>query len=405
MSGRAARAVSASGPFAVAGATFLVTLLLLNALPAAEFGVFAFLLVVTNLGSSLSNALVGAPMAVLVSGPDRSGQDAVLTVGTGLSLLVGLAAAGCALLLGAADAAVPAGIFGVASTLRWNRRGVAFAELQPHLALRSDLTYALGLIAPVLLLLFIDDALGLVMWGFALAALIGWAVILPVSATRTALTLSGYGAVWREKSRWTLLGVVTTDATANAHAYLVTGIAGPAAFALIAAAMLPFRPVGVMSAALVQYERPRLARAIAAGNLELARAKAGGLRLALLSTWFAGSLLALLFLLPQTGLSGLISPPEYDPVGLALASLLWCSVWLLRALREAPSALLQGAGAFRPLALASCASALVSVLGVLGLLLLSGPLASMFGLIAGELVFLLGTLRLASRLQKEVEHG
>lgn len=405
MSGRAARAVSAAGPFAVAGSTFLVTLLLLNALPAAEFGVFAFLLVVTNLGSSLSNALVGAPLAVLASGADRTGREAVLTVGSGLALVVGLAAAGCALLLGAGEAAVPAGLFGAAATFRWNRRGVAFSDLRPELVLRSDLAYAFGLLAPALVALLVAPDLGPVMWGFAFAALIGWAVSASPLGARTGLTLTGYAAVWREKSRWTLLGVVTTDATANAHAYLVTGIAGPAAFALMAAAMLPFRPVGVMSAALVQYERPRLARAIAAGNLELARAKAGGLRLALLSTWFAGSLLALLFLLPQTGLSGLIFPPEYDPVGLALASLLWCSVWLLRALREAPSALLQGAGAFRPLALASCASALVSVLGVLGLLLLSGPLASMFGLIAGELVFLLGTLRLASRLQKEVEHG
>lgn len=405
MRGLPARAVSAFGPFAVAGGTFLVTLLLLNALPAAEFGVFAFLLVVTNLGSSLSNALVGAPLAVLASGPDRAGQDAVLTVGTGLALLVGLAAAGCALLLGASDAAVPAGLFGTASTLRWNRRGVAFAELRPDLALRSDLGYAVGLIGPALLVLFIDDALGLVMWGLALAGLIGWAVALPPSGARTALTLSGYGAVWRDKSRWTLLGVVTTDATANAHAYLVTAIAGPAAFALMAAAMLPFRPVGVMSSALVQYERPRLARAIAAGSLELARAKAAGLRRALLATWSAGSLIALLLLLPGTGLSGLIFPPEYDPIGLALASLMWCSVWLLRALREAPSALLQGAGAFRPLALASCVSALVSVLGVLGLLLISDPITSMFGLIAAEVVFMLVALRLASRLKMEVPHG
>lgn len=405
MSGRAARAVSASGPFAVAAGTFLVTLLLLNALPAAEFGVFAFLLVVTNLGSSLSNALVGAPMAVLASGPDRTGQDAVLTVGALLALAVGVAAAVCALLLGAADAAAPAGLFGAASTLRWNRRGVVFAELRPHLALRSDLAYAFGLIAPVLLLLFIGDALGLVMWGFALAALIGWSVLLPAPATWTALTLSGYGAVWRDKSRWTLLGVVTTDATANAHAYLVTGIAGPAAFALMAAAMLPFRPVGVMSAALVQYERPRLARAIAAGNLQLARAKADGLRVALLATWSAGSLVAFLLLMPGSSLSGLIFPPEYDPVALALTSMMWCSVWLLRALREAPSALLQGAGAFRGLALASCGSALVSVIGVLWLLLLSGPLGAMFGLISGEVVFLLTALRLASRLEKETPHG
>ena len=84
---------------------------------------------------------------------------------------------------------------------------------------------------------------------------------------------------------------------------------------------------------------------------------------------------------------------------------MWCSVWLLRALREAPSALLQGAGAFRPLALASCVSALVSVLGVLGLLLISDPITSMFGLIAAEVVFMLVALRLASRLKMEVPHG
>jgi len=392
----------------VAGGTFLVTLILLQALDPADFGLFAFLLVTINLGASLSNALVGAPLAVLASRaiPDPEALGSIRTVGLALAAAVGLGAYGCSLLLGSPEAAFPAAIFGTGSTLRWNMRSVAFSALRPELVLRSDLSYALVLLFPVFLAWSGETELRSVMWGFALASLIGWVLASSPGAPVPRLGVSAYRTVWRDKSRWTLLGVITTDATANAHAYLVTALAGPAAFALMAAAMIAFRPVGVMSAALVQYERPRMARAMVSGDHAGARARADGLRLFLFVTWVIGSAIAALFAIPALGLSSLLYPSSYDPRALAIASMIWAAIWLVRVLREPPSALLQAAGDFRPLALASCVSAVVSVLSVLVLLALSGPVATLIGLLMGEIVFLWGATRLASRLHPgEPKHG
>jgi hypothetical protein len=59
--------------------------------------------------------------------------------------------------------------------------------------------------------------------------------------------------------RWALAGVLSTEATSNAHAYALTLAVGPAAFAPLAAVALYFRPVGVVLLALTQFERPRMA--------------------------------------------------------------------------------------------------------------------------------------------------
>ena len=67
-----------------------------------------------------------------------------------------------------------------------------------------------------------------------------------------------YAPIFRDLTRWSLLGVVFTEVTVNAHAYLVTFIAGPGAFALLALGMLLMRP------ALAGAERP--ARPGAAGD-------------------------------------------------------------------------------------------------------------------------------------------
>src|SRR5207253_790075 len=52
----------------------------------------------------------------------------------------------------------------------------------------------------------------------------------------------------------------------NAHAYLVTFIAGPGSFALLALGMLLMRPASLVQSALPDLERPVMTRQIAARN-------------------------------------------------------------------------------------------------------------------------------------------
>ena len=73
-----------------------------------------------------------------------------------------------------------------------------------------------------------------------------------------------YWPVFRDLSRWSLMGVALTEVTVNAHAYLVTFISGPGAFALLALGMLLMRPASLMQSALPDLERPAMMRAWAA---------------------------------------------------------------------------------------------------------------------------------------------
>ena len=72
----------------------------------------------------------------------------------------------------------------------------------------------------------------------------------PVLVEIVAGTLAAYGPIWRDLTQWALLGVVTTELSANAHAYLVTLFNGPKSFALIAAGSLFMRPVSLCLTAL-----------------------------------------------------------------------------------------------------------------------------------------------------------
>src|ERR1700760_1723621 len=62
---------SAAGPVAVSAAHFIASLIFLRNLPAREFGLFSFVMVVVSFGMSLAASLVVAPITQsLLSGAD-----------------------------------------------------------------------------------------------------------------------------------------------------------------------------------------------------------------------------------------------------------------------------------------------------------------------------------------------
>lgn len=398
-------ALSAAGPVGVSAVHFIATLALIRLLSPAEFGLFAFLFLLVNMGTSLSNALVSTPYSVIVndSDPDRSELESLFGVSVLLSLAVGGVAALFSWMFGGSEAALWFLLFGLASTLRWFARGVFFAHHTPAGAIRSDATYS----ALLSLLLLYEVSVGITLEtaarAFAISAISGY-LICGASALRRDLSglfrprLPAYLRVWRDRSGWSLLGVVTTEATANAHAWVVTLIAGPAAFAPLAASAILMRPVGVIGAALTQSERPRMSRALNAGRFGEAVAMISPFRRSMLAVWAAatGAGVALFLLAP-----GLIFPADYAREELLIALLAWGLIWLLRALRAPDSALLQAGSRFRPLALASVRSGLVSVLAVLIALQIGGPLLTLAGLLIGEMVFAAGVKRLTKEWERE----
>ncbi|HET7083871.1 MAG TPA: hypothetical protein VFI23_03815 [Rhizomicrobium sp.] len=385
--------LSAASLAAVSGAHFLSALILLRHLPAREFGLVSFVMVVVAFGMSLNGALISLPITRGLA----VGQTAMAPACFQMNWLTCLGFAALLfgmLLLSAApfrDALLLA-LYAAVFIFRGFARSVAFIDGRGAAAIRSDIVYgvlltgALGFWAALHRLSFTTTNMLLLLSALAALAPFG------AKFFRTQFAALGgdprrYGAVFRDVTRWSLAGVVLTELTVNAHAYLVTLISGPRAFALLALGTLLMRPAALMQSALPDLERPRLARALAAKDDAALSRIAGHVRLSLCLAWLGNILLCagLLAFLPA-----LVVKPNYGRTDVILVASLCGAIMLIRALRMPLAVLLQAAGAFRQLARISAASAAVSLAATLALLLAFGPVASLGGIALGELVILAG---------------
>jgi putative peptidoglycan lipid II flippase len=206
--------------------------------------------------------------------------------------------------------------------------------------------------------------------------------------------LSPYTDIFRDVTRWALMGVVLTEMTVNAHVYLVTFISGSGSFALLALGMLLLRPASLVQSALPDLERPRMTRQIAAQDwhgLSRTRREFGvGLVLMLLATLaLDGGLLA--------WYPGLILKKGYSLHAAVTVTAICGIIMAVRALRTPPAVEMQAAGSFRELAFIGTKSSVISLLATLALLLAFGPLASLGGVLCGEVAMLVESRRLMRR--------
>ena len=384
--------LSASGPVCISFAHFVAAVVCLRAFPHAAFGLFSFALVIAPFCLSLSGALIGAPAAVAL----RRGTFSATELGTYLkaNLVFTLLAAGCVALLMRLSRAdwLLAGLFAAyagAMTLRWFARTLFYARGAASRVLFSDLCYSLTLLASLLLL----RGLHLLTAATAAELLLGAACVALLSFGMNHLVeqfdlsnfavIRDYRPIWLDLARWSALGVVLTELTVNAHAYLVTFLCGPAAFAPIAAGALFIRPVQLVLAAIPDRERPIMARQLGNGDHAGARHSVNQFRIAAGAVWFATVIAstALLLWFPNVVLR-----KGYDPSQALLVLAFFAAITAARTFRTPESVLLQAAGQFRGLASASLAASLVSLGATFVLLLLAGPVYSLLGVLAGELV-------------------
>ena len=395
---------AAIGPICVAGAQFLLSLLLLRSLNVSDFGRFAFLLVVSQLLVSLWSALFTAPLLVAAAGDAGAvdtdvGNSGAGKTGAGAAIALArvsifalvpasLAMAAIALLLGTSGpCALIFGLWGAMALLRHFARAWHLVKGAPARTMASDLAYGLALSSGGLLLARSGGQTLIAAAALLLAAApVGLVPFLKSRIVRARETpvrgsLRAYGAIWRRDARWSLLGVLTTEATVNSQSYIVTALGGAGAFAPIAATALLVRPVTVAINALTEFERARLARDIQAGAIDAARAARRHLRLALLAVWAATLVLAtgLLWLAPDLVFHG-----KFTSSTLWTGAALWFAVVLARAAHAPDGAVLLASGRFRALALLSSMTACVSLGATTLLLLLAGPLWSIGGIALGE---------------------
>lgn len=382
-----------SGPVATSGAHFLASLIFVRNLPAAEFGIFSFVLVIVPFCMSIMAALLVLPVnnALAASPPERARIEAAcLKMNAILTALAGAILFG--FLIGArapVSAALLLAAYGAAFTFRWFARSFSFVKGRTGPAIASDMIYAALLVAGLT-----------AMWTSHAVQLLPGALLL---LTAALMSLSPFGArffrdqmaalgqgrirdyrgIFRDITRWSLMGVILTELTVNAHAYLVTFISGPGPFALLAVGQILMRPASLVQSALPDVERPAMTRAIAAQDKARRTRLLGNFRLVLLAVWVVTTILAaaILILAPQ-----LLLKNTYSPSDALLVTVITGAIMLVRCFRTPPATLMQAAGELKALANIAACTSVVSILLTLAFLLAWGPVASLLGILTGEIV-------------------
>jgi len=385
--------LSALGPLGVSGAHFVAALILLRSLPTAEFGQFSFAIVVSALCLSLTNGLLGAPLSSLVhssSAATQSELNAYFKISLVLAVALSVAMYAAMVCSGAAPSvSVVLGVYGGVMSLRLFARTYAYTTSRVRNAVLSDVFYSLCLLLGLAGLLatrkvYLSTA-ALVMASGSIVALVpfGTHFLSDLVHSSTTGSMRAYRRIWHDMTRWSLSGVITTEITVNAHAYLVTFICGSKTFALLAVGSLFMRPFSLIAAALPDQERPAMARKIAAGQPDLAMRIAKEFLFVIGAIWLAtlGVTAAVLTWYPQ-----LVTKKGYDRTDVIKVVVMWALITAVRGLRAPDMVLLQAARAFRPLADASAKSCVAAVLATLLLLLAAGPIASLGGILIGDLV-------------------
>ncbi len=396
--GKGVRYLGASiGPVYSAGAQFLLWLVLLHGLDQREFGAFSLLLIASQLSAALWSALFCAPLPILFHACSGEERERLLTCLFSTNLVFAIFTILFFWLMALAldvplAAAMLFAIYACISLLRGFARAHAYVSDAPLRTIASDNVYATVLMVGVGLCLLYGQSSLLLAYGSLLAgAVIG---LLPFGrayfkrqfAAFSPSSVRSYSAIWKRHSGWSLVGVIAVEATANAHAYIVTGLLGPAGFAPLAASALVTRPINVALNALAEFERAQMARFLGQERIAEARAAMRYFQLTMIGAWVIAMVAggALLMIAPH-----LLFPRKYDLGFLVVAAALWMLVSFVRLWRTPVSTMLQAAGAFRTLAIASIYSAGVSIVTVVALLLLQGPLWSIVGIFIGELTFAL----------------
>jgi hypothetical protein len=388
----------------------LIQLVSIHHLDAVGIGTLAFLLVIIQFGYGLSNALVSTPYTIAFNHAEETSPavlDFFFPINLLLSVAQGLVCATIAWIMVGPLAAAAFGVAGILQLLRWFGRSNAYAHHNPMGAARSDVIYAATIVAGLAAGLVLGVSLpgiGLVVALAALAGLLPFGLRFlrrhaPVGLGRA---FAAYRPVWRDQSAWTLIGVVTTEATSNAHSYIVTLMAGPRAFAPIAVGMLFFRPVNVCITALTQLERPRMTRAVARGDQQSAIQAERVFMAALVTIWIATAAAVAVVLLR---FPGLIISPTLDQGTVALAVVFCALLSLVQCIQAPMSVLAQARRLFRPLAAASVYSCVVGVAAVTTITLSFAPVLSVAGVVVAQLVMMLGIYRLDRRWRRQQAIG
>lgn len=372
---------------------FVLNIVLVRELDAHDYGLFAIVFTVGAVGVTYIRALVAVPATLFLSHslgrPAERGYDIVF--GSGAALLAILMATVVALLLAPVigSGALAGGAFVGLYAFRSYLRIVLLARRAPRIAGLSDIVYAgCGLAFTGLLLLhgrgvaLLDDAfLGI---AAAHAVGIGVALVLTRQPVRFSVRPSmrrRYREIWRTLA-WSLVGVTGTIVQGQGLTLLFAILAGPAAYAPIAATLVLFAPLRIPTNALNNMVLPEITGLLAAGRIGAARRLVlrSILLIGLACLAYGAAMWAALPIIEHHLFKGRFVDEPMAWIGFGV----WCVV-TISLLYAIPRAFLEASAAFRTIASGAMVSAAIGFAIMVPLLLTLPPAFALIGLAVSEL--------------------
>lgn len=388
--------LSLGGEGLQSGFHFVLNLLLIRLLSPHDFGVFAIAFVLGGISLTYGNALVSTPAAVMMPRLKSRGavdfQDVMLgsialVISAGIAIIV---AAGLWFATGQVAEAIAGGAFSGLWTLRNHVRSVMFARHAMISATLSDVSYTVtGVVSVGGVLLLLPDFPQLtgVLLALTAANIVGVLVALraigrPPRVSFRRNVWRRYRAIWSDVA-WSLVGTTTWAVQGQALVFLVAAIVGPAAYAPLAVGMVLFTPLRPAISAFINVFRPDFGAALAQGQLDRLRTTMRSIvALIILACVAVGGAIWLAWPLLETHLFA----DKFDNAPMPLIVALSGIAVATFSAYNVPLALVQGAGEFRPVALATTYGAIVGLVSVSILLAVTSVAWSLAGFIAGEAV-------------------
>ena len=373
---------------------FGLNIALVHTLPADNYGSFALTMIIGGIGLTYVRALAAMPASICI-GSSRNLRHANVydvTFGSGafvVAVAIGLIAA---LLLWdwlGATALAGGGFVGIWS-LRSYVRIATFARHEPMPALGGDVVFTLSgaLLTGVMLSVGTGDELLYAFILLLVANSLGTATTLIAGRRLIRVTLRRnirrrFAAIGRQLW-WSGLGVTVSNLQGQGFAFVVATMAGPAAYAPIAAILLLFVPLRLLAFAVANALQPDLAAHLARGERPLLWQRA--------KIWtFAIGTGVLAY-----GGAVIVGLPWFHPAVLRGAPIhLICAViWAITAsfmLYLLPRLILEACGALRGIAIISTVSAVVGICTPAAILTIAAPVWSLLGALASEQIVLIGS--------------
>ncbi len=388
--------LSLGGEGVQSGFHFVLNLVLIRALTAYDYGVFAIIFILGGISLTYCNALVSVPATVHIPKLRSPGaadfQEVVfgsvaLAISTAVATIV---AAGLWLTIAPGGQALAGGAFVGLWTLRNHLRATMFARRVILTAAVSDASYAASGMALVGLLLWWQGG-GPQMTALlsVLAAANAIAITLALKSLGKPVRISfgrgvrsRYRAIWSEIA-WSLLGVTAWNIQGQALMFLVAAIVGPAAYAPIAAGIVLFSPLRQVVGAFINVVRPEFAAGLASGRYQRVK----------LTLYVSSAASVLCCLAYGTGLwlgwaflDEHIFGDKFAQAPMPLIVALAGVSAIVSLSYHLPLSLIQAARRFKDAALATMFGGIVGLGAVLTLLLVSTVAWSLAGVAAGEAV-------------------